>query len=125
MEVILQKIKNECKHRGVYINESEVGIYNIEGPYEGVASLYICEIENAVVFKNKHGEKHHVLSFRDFVNIAMLWSKKNKKWSSLKVAESPWYKVFKEFSDGNSFYRISDTYEGGNILHKFVENLPF
>jgi len=125
MDVILEKIAAECNEAGIQIKESKPGVYTIEGLYEGSAYLYICETDEAVVFENALGEKLHVLSFRDFVNTAMFWCKSNKNWPYLNVKESAWYKVFKSFSTGRSYYELEEKETEGKISFILQEDLPF
>jgi len=106
MEIILEKIIKECKDRGIHVHEEKSLLYNVYGLSKNVkADLYICESDNVVVFENKYGEKEHVLSFRDFVNIAHFWCKKYKEWNAFKITESGWHNVFKEFVGGRDFYK--------------------
>jgi len=115
MEIILEKIIQECKDRGIHVYEEEPLLYNVNGlSKDGKADLYICETDNVVVFENKYGEKEHVLSFRDFVNVAHFWCKKYKDWTAFSIKEAGWHLVFKEYVGGKDFY--------ANAL---AEDLPF
>lgn len=118
MKKLLYKIVEECVDYGISINleggKNGSVVYSVKGfSKSGKANLYIED--DAIVCETRYGNKEHVFSFRDLVNIANYWYLSYKDKEPFKDVEPEWKSAFERYVGSN--YQTA--------VYDYVEDLPF
>lgn len=96
MEILLDKIIKECEKRGIKTQfDEETCKYYITNIIDKKLCLYATD--EAVIFENNHGDKEHVISFRDMVHVTHYWMRRYQDDDDWESVGPNWALVFKEF----------------------------